>query len=63
MPNTGALLWDNDGLMEDADAYQARFEAETSAWSRPGFVTLDSDNRYLSLFVADEIGPWVARTT
>jgi hypothetical protein len=27
----------------------------------PGFVTLNADNSYLSLFVADEIGPWVAR--
>jgi CubicO group peptidase (beta-lactamase class C family) len=61
MPNTGAVLWNNDGQMEDAGTYQARFDAETSVWCRPGFVTLDGDNRYMSLFVADEIGPWVAR--
>ena len=61
MPNTGAVLWNNDGRMDDADAYQARFDAETSVWCRPGFVTLNGDNRYLSLFVADEIGPWIAR--
>jgi CubicO group peptidase (beta-lactamase class C family) len=61
MPNTGTALWNNDGRMDDAGAYQARFDAETSVWCRPGFVTLDGDNRYLSLFVADEIGPWVAR--
>jgi Beta-lactamase/Bacterial tandem repeat domain 1 len=61
MPNTGAVPWNNDGLMEDSGAYQARFDAETSVWCRPGFVTLDGDNRYMSLFVADEIGPWVAR--
>jgi CubicO group peptidase (beta-lactamase class C family) len=61
MPNTGAVPWNNDGLTEDAGAYQGRFDAETSAWCRPSFVTLDGDNRYMSLFVADEIGPCVAR--
>jgi CubicO group peptidase (beta-lactamase class C family) len=61
MPNTGPILWNNDGLLEDADTYQARFNAETSAWCRPAFMTLDLDNRYLSLFVANETGPWVAR--
>ena len=61
MPNTGTVLWNNDGLLDDASAYQARFNAETSAWCRPSFVTLNADNCYMSLFVADEIGPWVAR--
>lgn len=61
MPNTGNVLWNNDGLVEDAGSYQARFNAETSAWCRPSFVTLDGDNRYMSLFVANETGPWVAR--
>jgi hypothetical protein len=60
-PNSGVVLWNNEGLNDDPDTYQARFDAETSVWCRPGFVTLDGDNRYLSLFVADEIGPWVAR--
>jgi len=61
MPNTRTVLWNNDGLVDDAGTYQARFNAETSAWCRPAFVTLDGDNCYMSLFVADEIGPWVAR--
>jgi CubicO group peptidase (beta-lactamase class C family) len=60
-PNTGAVLWNNDGLLDDAGTYQARFDAETSVWCRPSFVTLNGDNSYLSLFVADEVGPWVAR--
>jgi hypothetical protein len=55
------VLWNNDGLVDDAGTCQARFNAETSAWCRPSFVTLDGDNRYMSLFVADETGPWVAR--
>ena len=61
MPNSGNVLWNNDGLVDSAATYQARFDAETSAWCRPSFVTLDGDNCYLSLFAADEIGPWVAR--
>jgi CubicO group peptidase (beta-lactamase class C family) len=61
MPNTRAVLWNNDGLLDDPGDYQARFDAETSAWCRPAFVTLNGDNRYLSLFTADETGPWVAR--
>ena len=61
MPNPRAVLWNNDGLLDDAAGYQARFDAETSAWCRPAFVTLNGDNRYLSLFTADETGPWVAR--
>jgi hypothetical protein len=61
VPNTDATLWNNDGLTESATDYQARFNAETAAWCRPSFVTLDADNAYLSLFVADEVGDWVAR--
>jgi CubicO group peptidase (beta-lactamase class C family) len=61
VPNMGHVLWNNDGLLDDAATYQARFNAETSAWCRPSFVTLDVDNRYMSLFVDSEVGPWVAR--
>src|SRR5262249_51110749 len=57
----GHVLWNSDGLLDDAGTYQARFNAETSAWCRPAFVTLDGDNRYMSLFVDNEVGPWVAR--
>jgi CubicO group peptidase (beta-lactamase class C family) len=61
VPNPGHDLWNNDGVLDDAATYQARFSAETSAWCRPAFVTLDGDNRYLSLFVDTDVGPWVAR--
>ena len=60
-PNTRAVLWNNDGILDAAADYQARFDAETSAWCRPAFVTLNGDNLYLSVFAADEVGPWVAR--
>jgi len=60
-PNPDATLWNCDGLTESPAAYQARFDAETAAWIRPGFVTVGPGNTYMSLFVANEIGPWQAR--
>ena len=60
-PNPDATLWNCDGLTESPDGYQARFDAETAAWCRPGFVTVGPGNTYLSLFVANETGPWQAR--
>ena len=60
-PNPGAVLWNCDGLTESPADYQARFDAETAAWIRPGFVTVGPGNTYMSLFVATEIGPWQAR--
>jgi hypothetical protein len=60
-PNPAKTFWNNDGLVDDASTYQARLDAETSAWCRPKFVAVDSSNRYMSLFVDNEVGPWVAR--
>ena len=61
LPNHDVTLWNNDGLADSDAQYQARFDAETSAWCRPSFVTLNGDNQYLSVFTDREIGPWVAR--
>jgi CubicO group peptidase (beta-lactamase class C family) len=61
MPNSSTALWNNDGVLEDAVTYQQRFNALTAAWCRPAFVTPNADNLYLSVFVADEIGQYVAR--
>lgn len=54
-------MWNCDGLTDSPADYQARFDAETAAWVRPGFVTAGPGNTYLSLFAANEIGPWQAR--
>jgi hypothetical protein len=59
-PDTDTTLWNNDGISDSVGDYQARFNAETSAWCRPAFVTLNGSNQFLSLFVDREIGPWVA---
>ena len=61
LPNPAKTFWNNDGLIDSVADYQARFNAETSAWCRPAFVAVDASNRYMSLFVANEVGPWVAR--
>jgi CubicO group peptidase (beta-lactamase class C family) len=70
VPNTGLTLWNcgnswnaqttNNGILDPAGEYQGRFDAETSGWCRPAFVTLNASGQYLSLFVDTEIGPWWA---
>jgi hypothetical protein len=60
-PNPDATLWNCDGLTDSPADYQARFDAEKSAWARPGFVTVGPGNTYMSLFVGNEIGPLQAR--
>ena len=61
VPNTGKVVWNADGVLETGAEYQARFNAQASGWCRPAHVTLNGDNHYLSAFVHNEIGPWVAR--
>jgi CubicO group peptidase (beta-lactamase class C family) len=58
--NTALTQWNCDGVLDSADYYQGRFAAETSAWCRPAFVTLNSSRRYLSFFVDDQIGAYYA---
>ncbi|CAG8629748.1 3145_t:CDS:2 [Ambispora gerdemannii] len=59
--NTDNISWNADGIVDDAATYQSRFNAETSVWARPSFVTLSSSYQYFSVFVDNQIGPWVAR--
>ncbi|UAJ11848.1 serine hydrolase [Glacieibacterium megasporae] len=61
VPVTDHSLWNADGVADTAAQYQARFNAQTSAWCRPSFVTLDAGSRYLSVFTDRETGPWIAR--
>jgi len=64
VPNTANTQWGNDsgsynaggqtvlsGLLDNVASYQARFDAQTSVWSRPHFVTLNASSQYLSVFV------------
>jgi CubicO group peptidase (beta-lactamase class C family) len=61
VPNTANEIWNADGVNETGSGYQARFDAETSGWCRLTHVALNGDQRYLSMFVHNEIGSWLAR--
>jgi CubicO group peptidase (beta-lactamase class C family) len=61
LPVTESSLWNADGLADSGGQYQGRFDAQTSAWCRPRFVTLDANQRYLSVFTDREIASWTAR--
>lgn len=61
MPNKIKAVWNADGVLETASQYQSRSDAQKSGWCRPAFVTLDKGNRYFSMFVHNEIGPWHVR--
>ena len=60
-PNTDATLWNGDAVDDTPGYYQARFDAEKSAWIRPGFVTVGPGNTYMAVFVANEMGPQQSR--
>lgn len=59
--NDRRLSWSVAGIADNATEYQRRFDAQVSGWSRPAHVTLDEHGRHLSIFVDDQIGPWIAR--
>jgi CubicO group peptidase (beta-lactamase class C family) len=61
VPNPKHVVWNADGLLESSQDYQARFNAQVSGWCRPAHVTLNAEHRYTSVFVHNDIGPWVAR--
>ncbi|MEJ2853712.1 MULTISPECIES: serine hydrolase [unclassified Saccharothrix] len=60
-PNTGKVVWNADGVLDTASEYQARYDAQVSGWCRPSHVALNAGQRYLSVFVHNEVGPWKAR--
>jgi CubicO group peptidase (beta-lactamase class C family) len=58
MPDTAKTLWNTDGVLETVGEFKDRFEAQKARWSRPAFVTLNSQQRYFSFFVDNQVGPW-----
>lgn len=60
-PNTGKVVWNADGLLDTAAEYQARFDAQVSGWCRPSHIALNMGQRYLTVFMHNEVGPWKAR--
>jgi len=59
-PNDSGIAWNAEGIFDDFDGYQARFNAQVSGFARPAFVTLSDYGRYLSIFTDDSLGPLAA---
>lgn len=59
--NDGRLAWSAAGILDQSADYQARFDAQVSGWARPAYVSVSDQERYCSIFVDDQIGPWIAR--
>jgi CubicO group peptidase (beta-lactamase class C family) len=59
--NDRRLAWSAAGLLDQSADYQARFDAQVSGWARPAYVSVSDQERYCSIFVDDQIGPWIAR--
>lgn len=59
--NERHVAWSADGILDQPPEYQHRFNAQVTGWARPSYVAVSGDERYLSIFVDDQIGPWQAR--
>ena len=59
--NTRRVPWSADGILDRSADYQRRFDAQVTGWARPSYVAVSGDERYMSIFVDDQIGPLVAR--
>ena len=59
--NDRRLAWSAEGILDSSADYQSRFNAQVTGWARPSYVSVSGDERYFSIFVDDDIGPWVAR--
>ena len=59
-PNDSRVAWNAEGIFDDRDEYQGRFNAQVTGFARPAFVTLSDYGRYLSIFTDDTLGPFVA---
>lgn len=58
VPNHAKVTWNADGIQDTAAQCQHRFDAQTSGWARPSFVTPGDGGRHLSVFSDDRIGEW-----
>lgn len=57
--NTSKIPW-NYSLDRSSAEYQNVFNAYTSGWVRPDFVTLSASQKYLAIWHDNAIGDWVA---
>jgi CubicO group peptidase (beta-lactamase class C family) len=59
--NNRRLSWSAEGILDQSSDYQHRFDAQVTGWARPAYVSVSGDERYMSIFVDDQIGPAIAR--
>jgi CubicO group peptidase (beta-lactamase class C family) len=59
--NDRRVVWSAAGILDRGSEYQERYNAQVAGWARPSHVAMSGDERYLSIFRDDQIGPWVAR--
>lgn len=59
--NTQRSAWNADGVFETLAEFDERTAVQLSGWARPAFVTANANDLYFSMYVENEIGPWVSR--
>ena len=60
--NEAKTVWNADGTADTVAVYRAREHAHASAWCRPALIAPTPSDRYLSLFVDDQVDRWAAAT-
>lgn len=58
--NVAKTVWNADGVADTVTVYRARERAHASAWCRPALITPTPSDRYLSLFVDNQVDRWAA---
>jgi CubicO group peptidase (beta-lactamase class C family) len=58
IPNGPKTLYNNDGILDDIGTFNQRTEAQTRAWNRLAFVTMNASGQFFSIYRADSIGAW-----
>ncbi len=59
--NGDRVPWSADGIGDDPVTYQQRFDAQVGGHARLAFAAVSGDERYLSIYRDDQIGPYLAR--
>ncbi|RZT92482.1 serine hydrolase [Rivibacter subsaxonicus] len=59
--NSERVAWSADGIGDDHATYQQRFDAQLGGHARLAHAAVSGNERYLSIYRDDQIGPVVAR--
>ena len=58
--NEAKTAWNADAIADAAAVYRAREHAHASAWCRPALIAPTPNDRYVSLFVDNQVDRWAA---